>query len=77
MDKLEISYYAEGHKSNGNKVTLADMNGHTFESFIVDERRWRHCDTPREQEALLLGVARRDFPEVNWEHAHYVEIKQE
>lgn len=74
---LEITYYAEGHKSNGNKVTLADVTGgHTYDKFTIAESRWYHCNTPREEEALLLGIARRDYPEVHWEHAHRVESRQ-
>lgn len=72
---FEITYYAEGHR-NGSKVTLADVCGHTFDTFTVSERRWYGCNTPRDEESLILGVARRDYPEVKWEHAHRVEIHQ-
>lgn len=74
-DMLRISYYAEGHK-NGRKVTLYDCCGHTFDSCVVAESRWRSCNTAREQESFLLNIARRDYPEVDWERAHYEEIKQ-
>jgi len=72
-DMLKITYYAEGRR-NGCKVTLHDVCSHTYDDFTVDLRRWQSCNSSREQEILILGIARRDYPEVNWEHAHYVEI---
>ena len=72
---FRITYYAEGHLGN-RKVTLVDVCGKTFDDFVIDEMRWHHANTPREQEAIILGVARREYPEVNWEKAHYTEIHQ-
>lgn len=72
-DYLKISYYAEGH-SNGRKVTLYDFCGHTYDEFTIELGRWQHCDTVRERQNLLLNIARRDYPEANWESAHVVEI---
>lgn len=75
--KIEIEYYAEGRLANGNKATLADVTGgYSFDKFTIDLSRWHACDTAREQEALLLGVARREYPEVTWTHAHVIEMRQ-
>ena len=32
------------------------------------------CNSAREKESFLLNIARRDYPEVEWESAHTVEI---
>lgn len=75
MSKLRIRFYAEGWR-HGCKVTLGEVCGNTYDDFIVDSFRWNTCHTPQEQEAVMLGVARVRYPEVDWESAHYVEIHQ-
>ena len=72
-DMLRITYYAEGHR-NGCKVTLYDVCGRTYDDCIVASSRWYGCNSAREQESFLLNIARRDYPEVEWESAHTVEI---
>lgn len=70
---LRITYYATGWR-NGCRVTLANVCGNTFDDFYIDSNRWYLCNSAAEQESLLLGIARRDYPEIQWDHAHYVEI---
>ena len=72
-DMLRITYYAEGHR-NGCKVTLNDVCGRTYDDCIVASSRWYGCNSAREKESFLLNIARRDYPEVEWESAHTVEI---
>ncbi len=72
---LRITYYAEGHK-NGSRVNLNDVTGSVFQDFLIEESRWNRAGTARGQEEIILGIVRRDYPEVQWEKAHYTEIHQ-
>jgi hypothetical protein len=75
MATLKITYSAEG-RYQGSKVDLRRFCGKVYDDFTIDSSRWQQADTPREQERILLGVARREYPEADWEHASVVEIKQ-
>ena len=72
-DLIKITYSAEG-RLNGRKATLYDVCGRTFDEIVVDAARWRQCDTPSEQRNFLLNIARREYPEVDWEYAQYSNI---
>ena len=74
--KLRITFNAEGHFSDGRKAVISEVCGSVWDELIIDSDRWYRCNTAQEQEAILLGTARNRYPEVNWEYASYIEIKQ-
>lgn len=74
--EVKVVYSAEGHHINGCRVLVGEFCGGGFDEFTIDSNRWYMCNTPHEKEALMLNIARLRYPEVNWEHAHYIEVKQ-
>jgi hypothetical protein len=70
---LRITYYAEG-RLNGSRINLHDVSGSVYQDFLIEESRWHRASNVHEQEAIILGVVRREYPEANWEKAHYTEI---
>lgn len=72
---LRITYYADGIR-NGCATTLNDCCGNTYDDFVISADSWNRCNTAKDQEDLLLSIARRDYPYVDWKHAHYLEIHQ-
>jgi len=74
INMIRVTYYAEG-RLHGSKCTLVHVCGKVFDDFVIDEGRW-YSASNREQEQIILGVARREYPEAEWEHAHHTEIHQ-
>lgn len=70
---LRITYYAEG-RLNGSRITLNDVSGSVYQDFLIEASRWYRATNVHEQEAIILGVARREYPEAQWERAHVVEF---
>ncbi|MBR6827770.1 MAG: hypothetical protein IKM76_06380 [Prevotella sp.] len=57
-----------------SRINLNDVSGCVYQDFLIDESRWYRANSAREQEAIILGAVRRDYPEAEWEKAHYTEI---
>ncbi len=77
MSQLRIQFYAEGRRrGSGSVCNLFEVCGKTYDSFVIEDKRWYSCRSAREQEDLLLGVAKSRYPEVEWTRAFYNEIKQ-
>ena len=70
--QLRIIYRAEGRR-NGSVCDLRDFCGSICDEMVINADRWYRVD---DKEALLLGYVRRMYPEVEWFHASWDEIKQ-
>lgn len=74
MSQLKVKFDASGHR-NGAVCNAHEFCNGGFDSCIIESTRWYQADV-HEQEAILLGVVRQRYPEVTWESASAIEVKQ-
>ncbi len=69
---LKITFSAFGNR-NGSRVDLRDYCGNVYGEMTINAERWYRTNNKK---AILLGYIRREYPEVEWFEASYIEIKQ-
>ena len=70
--QLKVIYRAEGRK-DGGVCDLRFFCVSICDEMIVDADRWYRANDPRD---ILLGYVRRMYPEAEWTHVSWDEIKQ-
>ncbi len=70
--QLKIIFRAYGNR-NGSRVDLREYAGDVYDEMVISAERWYRTSN---KEAVLLGYVRKEYPEVDWFDASYVEIKQ-
>jgi len=70
--QLKIIYRAEG-RLNGSVCDLRDFCGCICDEMIINADRWYRA---ADKDAILLGYVRIHYPEAEWSHVHWDEIKQ-
>ena len=70
--QLRIIYRAEG-RLNGSVCDLRDFCGCICDEMSINADRWYRAP---DKDAVLLGYVRTHYPEAEWHHVNWDEIKQ-
>lgn len=74
MPTLKVYYSAHGTKS-GCTCSIHELTNGRGGELTIDSSRWYSAGNSG-REAIMLNAARNQYPEVDWESASEIEIRQ-
>jgi len=74
MPTLKVYFSAYGRR-NGCTCSIHELTHGRPGELTVDPSRWYSAGNAG-KEAIMLNAARNQYPEVNWESASEIEIRQ-
>jgi hypothetical protein len=74
MSTLKVCFSAHGRK-NGCTCSIHELNHGVPGELTIDSSRWYSAGNSG-REAIMLNAARNQYPEVDWESASEIEIRQ-